>query len=182
MIAFGLFLFAMSCFLNTSMSHDYAGPQMTLAMVVRALGQPLVMTPLSAITTSGVEAAQAGNASALFNMMRNIGGSIGTAIASTLLTQREQFHSERIGERVTLSDPAFRDWLAQSTQAMHHAGASLWVAKQQAMQVIAHQIQTQAYEMAFNDTFLAVAIMLLAAMLLVALLRRPTGALNLAAE
>lgn len=182
MIAMGLFLFAMSCFLNTSMSHDYAGPQMTLAMVVRALGQPLIMTPLSAMTTAGVEAAQAGNASALFNMMRNIGGSIGTAIASTLLIQREQFHSERINESVTMSDAAVRDWLAQGATAMHHAGASLWVAKEQAKQVLAHQIQTQAYEMAFNDTFLAVAVMLLAAMMLVALLRRPAGPLNMAAE
>jgi DHA2 family multidrug resistance protein len=182
MLAFGLFMFALSCFLNTSMSHDYAGPQMTLAMVVRALGQPLVMTPLSAMTTAGVEPEQAGNASALFNMMRNIGGSIGTAVASTLLVQREQFHSERIGEHITMSDAAVRDFLAQGAAAMHHAGASMWTAKEQALQVLAHQVQTQAYEMAFNDTFLAVALMLLGAMALVALLRRPTGEMHLAAE
>lgn len=58
----------------------------------------------------------------------------------------------------------------------------MWVAKEQALQMLAHRVQLQAYEMAFNDTFLAVAVMLLVAMLLVSLLRRPTGPMHLAAE
>ncbi|MFX4454792.1 hypothetical protein ABTA67_20165, partial [Acinetobacter baumannii] len=78
------------------MSHDYAGEQLIVSMLVRALGQPFIMVPLSGLATAGIEKSQTGSASALFNMMRNLGGSVGIALASTLLTQREQFHSERI--------------------------------------------------------------------------------------
>lgn len=90
-------MFGISCLMNGFMSHDHAGEQLTVSMVVvRALGLPFVITPLSAITTAGIEKEQTGSASALFNMMRNLGGSIGTAMLSTIVTQREQFHSAHL--------------------------------------------------------------------------------------
>ena len=73
-------------------------------------GQPLIMVPLSAVTTSGMaKGRESGAASALFNMMRNIGGSIGIAGLSTLLSVRERFHSERIGESVTVYSGAVQE-------------------------------------------------------------------------
>src|SRR5262249_37617843 len=97
----GLLLFASSSLMNAFMTHDHAGPQLIASLLVRAIGQPLIMVPLSTIATGGIEKAEVGSASALFNMMRNLGGSIGIALISTFLTQREHFHSARIGESIT---------------------------------------------------------------------------------
>src|SRR5262249_7016485 len=73
LVAFGFIMFAISCAMNGFMSHDYAGDQLVLSMVVRALGFPFIITPLSAIATANVKPEQVGSASAVFNMMRNLG-------------------------------------------------------------------------------------------------------------
>ncbi|MGV8534259.1 EmrB/QacA family drug resistance transporter, partial [Pseudomonas aeruginosa] len=66
------------------------------SIVVRGIGQPLIMVALSV--------AQAGSASALISMLRNLGGAIGTALLTQLVSLRERFHSERIGETLTIFD------------------------------------------------------------------------------
>ncbi len=182
LLVWGLSLFGISCLMNGFMSHDYAGPQLVLSMLVRALGQPFIMVPLSALATAGIAKSQAGSASALFNMMRNLGGSVGIALASTLLTQREQFHSARLGEHITYSDAAFRNWLQSATAGMVHAGASLWSAKQQALQAMSSLVQREAFVMAFNDAFLAVGVVLFLAAATAFFLKRPQGQVHAVAE
>ncbi len=182
LVSVGFALFAASCGLNAFMSHDYAGDQLIISMVVRALGLPFIITPLSALSNAGIEREQAGSASSLFNMMRNLGGSIGTALASTVITQREQFHSERIYETVSASDLAVRNFLAQASHNLHHAGASAWSSKQQALEVLANQVRQEAFVMAFNDAFACVAIALAIGSVVVLFLKRPQGELSTAAE
>ena len=101
-VFFGAAIFGGSCFLNTHMSPVFGGPQFQLANVIRAFGQPFTIVPLSAIATAGLMREQQGDGSALFNIARNLGGSVGTALLNTMITQREQFHDFRIGERVTI--------------------------------------------------------------------------------
>src|SRR3546814_20757939 len=77
-------------------------------MVGRAVGQALILTPLSAVTAAGIEKEDAGSASALFNMMRNLGGAVGIAMLQTFLTKREQFHSNVLMHSVSLFKEATR--------------------------------------------------------------------------
>jgi DHA2 family multidrug resistance protein len=182
LLTIGFSLFAASCGMNSFMSHDYAADQLVLSMVIRALGQPFIMVPLSSLSTADIEAEQTGSASALFNMMRNLGGSVGIAVATTLVTQREQMHSFRIGEHITDSDPAFRTWLKSATQGLHHAGSSLWSAHQQALQAMADQVRREAFVMAFNDAFLAVALVLVIGAVMALLLKKPVSKLHAVVE
>ena len=99
--AFGIALFAGSSFMNLTLSPDTAGDQLLIPNIVRAVGQALILTPLSSITTLGIGPAEAGAASGLANMLRNLGGAIGTATLATVLIKREQFHSNIIGQSVT---------------------------------------------------------------------------------
>ena len=69
--------------MNLWLDSDYAAPQLLWPNVIRALGQAIVMTPISAIAMIGIAASEAGAASGLFNMMRNLGGAIGTAAIET---------------------------------------------------------------------------------------------------
>ena len=109
--ASALIVFAASCFMNLHLDPNYAAPQLFWPDVTRALGQALVMTPLSAIAMVGITPDEAGAASGLFNMLRNLGGAIGTAAIETFFTKREQFHSFIINAHVSLlraGDPQTR--------------------------------------------------------------------------
>jgi DHA2 family multidrug resistance protein len=116
LVGTGLFIFAASCFMNLELDLNYAAPQLLWPDVIRALGQAIVMTPISAIAMVGITPAEAGAASGLFNMMRNLGGAIGTAVVETFFTKREQYHSFIINAHVSLLQPATRDRLADLQQ------------------------------------------------------------------
>ena len=82
---------------------------------MRAIGQALVLTPFSTITTAGIAPSEAAAASGLSNMLRNLGGAVGTATLATVLTKREQFHSNVIGQSVTLYREEVRQRIAGLT-------------------------------------------------------------------
>jgi len=153
LVAVGFSLFAEGCFMNSTMSHGTGGEQLQMSQIVCALGQPLVMTPLSSIVTSGVEKEQVGSASALFNMMRKLGGSIGIGLLETLLTRREQFHSVRLGAGVTIYSPQVQYRMEQMTQYFMSKGADLVTAHNQTRAYIYESIRREAFVMAFNDCF-----------------------------
>ncbi|MBV9386144.1 MAG: multidrug efflux MFS transporter [Chroococcidiopsidaceae cyanobacterium CP_BM_ER_R8_30] len=161
MAAVGFSIFAVSCFMNSNMTHYTAIQELKWSQLVRALGQPLMILPLSTITTARIEPEQAGSASGLFNMMRNLGGSVGIAALDTLLTRREQFHSERIGEAVSLYAPQTQQRINQMTQYFISHGADPSTAHNQALQSIANTIRREAYVIAYNDCFYFMGIALL---------------------
>jgi DHA2 family multidrug resistance protein len=141
-IVIGFVLFAASNFMNIYMTTDYATDQLFWPNVVRAIGQALVMTPLSAVATPGIEAENAGSASGLFNMMRNLGGAVGIAVLQTLLTKREQYHSNVPMQSVYPFEQATRNRLDQLTQYfMNHGVIDRTDALQRAYVAIGHVVQ-----------------------------------------
>ena len=121
-IGIGFALFAASNFMNIYMTNDYATDQLFWPNIVRAIGQALVLAPLSAVATAGIEAENAGSASGLFNMMRNLGGAVGIAMLQTLLTKREQYHSNVLTQSVSLFEQATRTRIEQLTQYFMNHG------------------------------------------------------------
>ena len=164
-IAFvGLLIFAASCFMNTTMSPDYAGDQFFIPNIVRAIGQALVLTPLTAITTAGIAPQDAAAASGLCNMLRNLGGAIGTATLATVITKREQFHSNIIGQSVTLGREEVRNRIAQMTDYfMAHGVSDPAAAQQQAIVALGKTVKRQALVMGFSDTFAVIGVVLVIA-------------------
>jgi len=162
-IGIGILLFGGSCFLNIHLDSDFAGPQFYFPLIIRALGQPLIMVPLSAFSTSGMsKGRESGAASALFNMMRNIGGSIGIAGLSTLLSIRERFHSERVGESVTLYSIAAQERLQQSAAYFLAMGSDSYTANMRAVGALGGAVRRQSFLFAYADCFLALGCVLLA--------------------
>lgn len=159
--AVGFSLFAVSCFMNSSMTSETGIDQLRWSQLVRAMGQPLMIVPLTTIATGNIEAEQAGSASGLFNMMRNLGGSIGIATLSTFLSRREQFHSARIGEAVSSYSPATQQRIEQLTQTFISRGSDAVTASQQAIATIDNIIRREAYVMAYNDCFYLIGFVLL---------------------
>ncbi|WP_392710611.1 MDR family MFS transporter [Rhizobium ruizarguesonis] len=174
LIVVGFALFAASNFMNVHMTGDYASDQLFWPNIVRAIGQALVFTPLSAIATAGIEQENAGSASALFNMMRNLGGAVGIASLQTFLSKREQFHSNILTNSVSVFEEATRDRIARLTAYfMSHGVSDQALASHKAVVAIALKIRKQANIMAFSDTFFLLGVALVVALLASLLLRKP---------
>jgi DHA2 family multidrug resistance protein len=173
-IGIGFALFATSNFMNIGMTADYASDQLFWPNIVRAVGQALVFAPLSAVATAGIEAENAGSASGLFNMMRNLGGAVGIAMLQTFLTKREQYHSNVLMQSVSLLEQATRTRIEQLTQYfVNHGVIDRTEAAHRALVAIGHVVQKQAYILAFSDTFYLLGIALIAALAATLLLRKP---------
>jgi DHA2 family multidrug resistance protein len=169
----GLLVFAWSCFMNVAMSPDYAGDQLWIPNIVRAIGQAMVLTPLSSVTTGSLAPQDAAAASGISNMLRNLGGAIGTASLATVITKREQFHSNIIGQSVTLGREEVRNRIAQTTDYfMAHGMPDPAAAHQQAIIALAKAVKHQALVMGFSDTFAVIGVVLVLAAVAVMLTRK----------
>ena len=173
-IGVGFALFAASNFMNIYMTTDYGSDQLFWPNVVRAVGQALVFAPLSAVATAGIEAENAGSASGLFNMMRNLGGAVGIALLQTLLTKREQYHSNVLMQSVSLFEQATRARIEKLTQYFMNQGvADHAQASHRAVIAIGNIVQKQAFILAFSDTFYLLGAALIVALIAALLLKKP---------
>jgi DHA2 family multidrug resistance protein len=173
LVGVGLAVFAASCFMNLWLDRDYAAPQLFWPDVIRAFGQAIVMTPISAIAMVGVAPADAGAASGLFNMMRNLGGAVGTAAIETFFTRREQFHSAMITPNVSLLEPATRDRLADLQRYfLAHGYPDPAGAMHRAIIAVGQAIRGQATIMGYADSFALIGVVLLTAVVAVVMLRK----------
>jgi DHA2 family multidrug resistance protein len=169
----GIAVFAASCFMNTTLSLNSAGDQFLLPNIVRAVGQALVLTPVTAITTAGIAPAEAAAASGLSNMLRNLGGAVGTATLATVLTKREQFHSNIIGQSVTSYREAVRERIDDLTHYfLAHGVADPAVAQHKAIVAIGATVRRQALILGFSDTFMVIGTVLAIAAALLLLARK----------
>ncbi len=181
--AFGLGLFAASSFMNITLSSDVAGDQLLFPNIVRAVGQALMLTPISAITTAGISASDAGAASGLSNMLRNLGGAVGTATLATILTKREQFHSNIIGQSVTLYRDEVRQRISDLTNYfLSHGIADPATAKHQAIVAIGNVVKRQALIQGFSDTFAVIGVILAMAAIALLLARKPKASAGVGAH
>jgi len=176
--SFGLLLFGVSCLMNAYMDAGTGYDQLLWSQVVRALGQPFVMLTLSNFAMNGMPMKDTPSASSLFNMTRNLGGSIGIALLGTALTQREHFHSARIGESVSSLSAATQLRMDQLTQNFVSQGFDPVTAGDKALKAIDSIVRRESFVMAYNDGFFIVGGVLLACILILWLsdkVKSPSG-------
>ncbi|CDM61218.1 MULTISPECIES: MDR family MFS transporter [Rhizobium] len=179
LIAVGFALFASSNFMNVHMTGDYAADQLFWPNVIRAIGQALVFAPLSVVATAGIEQENAGSASALFNMMRNLGGAVGIASLQTFISKREQFHSNILTNSISIFEEATRNRVAKLTKYfMNHGVSDQATATHKAIVAIASSVRRQANVMAFSDAFFLLGAGLVVALFATLLLKKPSGQMS----
>jgi DHA2 family multidrug resistance protein len=165
MCMFGLALFGISCMMNAYMDATTGYDQLMVTQVIRAIGQPFVMLTLSNFAMNGIQPRDMASASSLFNMTRNLGGSVGIAMLGTALTNREHFHSERLGESVSMASAATQSRLDSLTQVFINQGMDAATSAQQAIAAVDRIVRREAFVMAYNDGFWLVGFILLSAIL-----------------
>ncbi len=125
----------------------------------------LFFVPLAAATFSNVSNEDMGNASGIFNFVRNIGGSFGTAIVATVLTRREQFHQSRLVENLVPSSDVFN-------QAQNILSTTFHSTAQQ-FAIMYRELLRQSAMLAFNDAFYFCAALFVLLMPTVFLIKKP---------
>ena len=156
----GLAMFGTSCLMNANMTALTGYDQLLWSQIVRALGQPFIMLTLSNFAMQGIAPKDTPSASSLFNMTRNLGGSVGLAMLATMLTNREQLHSARLGEAVSMLSGATRSRLDSIGAAFLAKGMDPASASQQAIGMVDRITRREAYVLAYNDAFLIMAAIL----------------------
>ncbi len=112
-----------------------------------------------------------GNATGIYNLLRNLGGSFGVAFVTTILSRREQFHQFRLVEHLTPFDRSYQIALNQSSQLLQFKGAGA-LSQQAGQGVIYQEMLRQASMLSFNDAFHIVSIITLCIVPLVLLMKR----------
>jgi DHA2 family multidrug resistance protein len=153
LMAFGMFIIALSMWHLTSLTPNASFGYFSWARVLQTVGLPFLFIPITSASYADVPANETNQASALINVARNLGGSIGVSLATTLLVWRAQFHQERLTEHLVPSSLEYQHTLANMTSYFASHGFSHPDAQQRAYAVIGQMVQTQSTLMSYIDVF-----------------------------
>lgn len=169
----GLLFFAWSCMLDISLTAQSVGHDFTWSQLIRGVGQILAMMPLNQAAMAAVSREESGDAAGLYNMARNLGGSVGLAIIGTLIDRRETFHTAMLRETITNNSLIGQDHIAATAAGFAAQTGDLAYSKMQALAQLAGQMQVQSMVITYSETFWLLGIALLACIPLAFLLKQP---------
>jgi len=149
---------------------DFAWPQ-----VLQGLGLSLLFVPLTTVSMATIAPERMGYATSLFNLMRNIGGSIGIAVTGTMLARQRQAFGSLLGEHVTIFDPTTSQVLAQLKAAFLARSGDAVAATNQAYVALYGMVQRQAAMVSFVTIFRALGLLFFVMVPLVLIMRKPKG-------
>lgn len=172
LIIFGLLLAAVGLFQMSGFTLDVDFRTAMWARTVQALGMAFLFVPINTSAFSSVEREKLGYATGLMNLFRNIGGSAGIAMVTTILARREQFHQQVLVSHLTPVDGAYASTIQSTASALAAQGASAADAASQAQGVLYGIVGRHAAMLAVNDTFWILALVFLGMIPLVLLLRK----------
>jgi DHA2 family multidrug resistance protein len=145
-------------------------------LIIRSFGTVLMFLPLSLATLGAIPKEDIAKATGFYSLTRQLGGSIGVALLTTLLARRVAFHRSVLIEKVAVHSQVALDRLASMKAAFIAKGLGLEDAQAKALALLDRSVETQALVMSFGDTFVATAILIVVSLPLVALLGKGRGA------
>ena len=145
-----------------------------LPQFLQGAGMALLFVPLTTVSMSTILPEKMGNATSLFNLMRNIGGGVGIAMTGTYLARHRQVVSAALNENVSIYDPTTQSTLQQITQGLIAGGADIATATQRAYLILHGMIVRQASMVSFVTVFRLLGVLFLIMVPLVLLMQRPS--------
>ena len=141
--------------------------------LLQGAGMSLLFVPLTTISMDAIPREKMGNATSLFNLMRNIGGSIGIATTGTLLARHSRATTAMLGANITPYDPASQSMLDQLRASFMAAGADAATATSRANAALFGMVQRQATMVSFVGIFQLLGVLFVVLIPLVLLMKRP---------
>jgi DHA2 family multidrug resistance protein len=172
LLTFGCLVNAVSMYMmsNVTLGMDYWS--LTLPRVVQGFALGFIFVPLSTLTLATIRKDKLVNATSAYNVLRNLGGSLGIALATTYLAQRSQYHQSNLVSHVTVWDPETQARLARWTSHFLAQGADAFTAERRAVAMLYHDVVNQASVLAYADDFWLLAVLFSVVPLFLPLMRR----------
>ena len=126
--------------------------------MIQSVGMAFLFVPIQTISYSGVAPQKYNQVSGIVNLSRNIGGDVGIAFVTTLITRRSQVHQALLSAHTNGYNEAYRARLAAMTRALGHAGATSVEAAREATGAMYRQLVQQATQLAYLDALRALAV------------------------
>ena len=140
---------------------------------LQGAGMALLFVPLTTVAMAAIPRERMGNATSLFNLMRNLGGSIGIAVTGTILQRQRQTIAARLGENITVYDAGTQTLLAQIKSGLIAAGVDAVTASNRAYAIVHGILLQQASMVSFVGLFRLLGIVFLMMLPLILVMRRP---------
>jgi len=171
LLCFGFAMLSTSAFMLSNINLQVSMASVIFPTVLNGVAISFIFVPLTTATMSQLRQQQIGSATGLYNLMLNIGGSIGIATVTTMIARGSQAHQALMVGHLTPTDPAFRERLA-GAQAMLARHSDPVTATHQAYAIIYNILNQQAHLWAFVDIFRVFGLMVLCCVPLIFLFKR----------
>jgi DHA2 family multidrug resistance protein len=169
----GLLLGAASMFIMQGLNLQGSFWDYTWPRIVLGFGLAMIFVPLTTVTLATITRSEMGNATGMFNLLRNIGGSVGIAMAATLLARYSQFYQTNLVAHISPYNPIYQMRIAELKQAFIAKGISITQAGHSALGIIYGEVRRQSGALAFNHIFFIIGLAFLVIIPLLLLLKRP---------
>jgi DHA2 family multidrug resistance protein len=164
LIVFGAFMFLWSMWKMSQLSLDAGQGDLFWPLIIRGVGLGCLFVPLTGASMAGLPMQKLGQGTGLFNLMRQLGGSLGIAIMATMLSRLTKVQKATLTEHVGSYDPTTMERLTGMTHGLISRGIDPAIAKQQALMLLDRQIGAQASVIAFSRIYLISGLLLVAAL------------------
>lgn len=169
----GLILGAYSMFLMQGFTLEASYWAFVWPRIILGVALGMIFVPLTTVTLSTISKVEMGNATGIFNLLRNIGGSVGIATAATLLSRFSQVYQNNLAGHVNPYNPVTQLRLAELQQAAIAKGLDPVTAKEAALAVLYGTVQRQAGMLAYNHIFWIIGLAFLVIVPFLLLLKKP---------
>lgn len=153
LIIFGFLLIALAMHHLCQLEPGASFKAIALARMFQAAGFAFLFVPIQTLAYADLPEGKSNHASALINLMRNLGGSVGISVATTLLARRSQIHQDRLVSSWTPTALPFQQQLQSLTERMSNAGIGAHDARTRALATMARELQRQASMITYLDVF-----------------------------
>ncbi len=173
LIISGILVLAYSTFLMSHFTLAVDFDTIVWPRVIFGVGMGFIFIPLTTLTLSGIRKEDMANATSIYNLVRNLGGSFGVAIVTTMLNRKAQFHQVRLVDRLTPYDMNYALHAQQNAAVLQYSGLDPLLAKQAGLGVIYQRMLQEASMLSFNDVFYFLTVMIILLIPIILLMKRP---------
>ncbi len=174
LIVLGMFVYIGAMWMLGHLTTQSGVSDTQAGLMVRGFGLGLVFIPISTVAFAGLQGAQIAQGAALYNLMRQLGGSFGIAVLNTYIVNMTAYHRADIVANLSQGDVTFQSRLNGIAGGLvANGGYSLASAQEAALRLMDRLVQVQAMTMAYNNAFILLGLTFILALPAVLLLRRP---------
>ena len=182
LIVAGMFVYMGAMWMLGHLTTQSGQADTQAGLMVRGFGLGLVFIPISTVAFAGLKGAEIAQGSALYNLMRQLGGSFGIAVLNTYIVNMSAYHRAELVSSVNAGNAAFTQRLSGGVGLLVSNGYSLAAAQAGSLRLLDHAVQAQASVMAYNNAFILLGLTFLLALPAVLMLRKPKRGAGPAAE